>query len=170
MSGKKIKNNRRGFLSNIGIAIAGAAATAVVVPQIAKATTQSNTTEPNVNTVNGNPTFEDCYQKVLRQDPLTELEGMIYSSEMNRLAWASDIAVVRNLRATCTNEKEFNEKFDAHKSSRNSLFFYWSALHYPNPTLDDNLNRNIINVHKYVCVTILTLCHDYFNFATGKYA
>ena len=160
--------NRRGFLKNIGIAIAGAATTAVIAPQIAEAITQSNTSDSNqssVNATNGLPSFEDCYQKVLRKEILTEIEVIIYSSKMNKLAWESDTQILSNLRSTCSSEQEFEEQKLLHISSKNSIMYYWCAL--PN-NMNDKSVQNLIQVHKYVVNSILQVVNGYYNYKSDR--
>ena len=91
---------------------------------------------------------------------------MIYSSEMNRLAYASDVATVRKLRKNCSNEKDFEKKLVDHKSSRNSIVHYWSVLH-------DSKTRkftNLINVHTYVCMSLLELSDNYSDFSVKNHS
>jgi hypothetical protein len=146
---EKNQNNRRKFLKNIGTVVAGT--TVAATAGIASASSMSTT-----NVV---PTFEDCYQKVLRKEILTSLEVVIYSGEMNRLAWESDVPAINKLRETCSSETEFQEQKELHCRSRNSIMFYWAALPW---NASDPSVRNLIQVHKYVVNSILNIVNKYW--------
>jgi len=138
-----MNNTRRGFLRNLGAALAGAAAVGTIASDAEAAapvvSEPVKVSEPQI-VYRDIPTFDEVFAKVKEKKELNDTEVLVFVGEFTLAAHKIDIPTIRKLR-----EQGFaGNCYDAIKSihPNNTAIDYWAALH-------SNV-KNLEKVYKHV--------------------